>query len=180
MANAFLILSALLILVTALVALGLRRRRRPSAWIVPGPGMRLQGDLSSSSGQTAAEAGRGRGRAAVRPLGPDDRDRFLVAWRSTRSRFVEDPAQAIAEADRLLVDIMEARAFPMVDFDQGGSELSERHPVVVEHYRSARRIARQSEAGAASTDALRKGMDHYQALLDDLLEVETRPSPSGM
>jgi hypothetical protein len=121
---------------------------------------------------------RGR-RLKVRPLRSSDRDRFIVAWHSTSARFVDDPAQAISESDRLLGDIMEARGLPTLDFDATAMELTIDHPHLLEHYRAARRIARQSEAGTANTEALHRGLAHYKHLIDDLLEVGKRPSASG-
>ena len=115
----------------------------------------------------------------ARLLRSPDRDRFIVAWHSTNARFVDDPAQAISEADRLLGDIMEARGLPALDFDATAVELTIDHPHLLEHYHAARRIARQSEAGTANTEALHRGLAHYKSLIDDLLEVGKRPSASG-
>jgi hypothetical protein len=134
--------------------------------------------------QTAAPGDSPRSRAYRRPrirrLGVHDRERFIVAWRSTSSRFVDDPSQAISEADRLLADIMEARGFPVLDFDAAAVELGADHPDLFQHYRPARRIARQNDAGTAGTDALHKGMTHFKAILDELLEIGRRPSLSGL
>ena len=118
-------------------------------------------------------------RPRIRRLGVHDRERFIVAWRSTSSRFVDDPSQAISEADRLLADIMEARGFPVLDFDAAAVELGADHPELYEHYRPARRIARQNDAGTAGTEALHKGMTHFKAILDEMLEIDRRPSLSG-
>lgn len=138
------------------------------------PGMPFAGPHPADPTRTPrARRTRTGGTRALRTI---DRDRFLVAWHSTTSRFVEDPAQAISEADRLLADIMEARGLPMLDFDAASEELTVGHPHLAEHYRAARRIARQSEAGVAGTEALHRGLSHYKNMIDELLEVGRRPS----
>src|SRR5437867_4450537 len=107
----------------------------------------------------------------IHPLEPSDRDRFLAAWRNDQARFVDDPAAAVTEADRLVIDLMKARGYPMADFDQRVADISVDHPRVVENYRAARDIARRHREGKASTEDLRKSMVYYRALFEDLLEV---------
>jgi hypothetical protein len=107
----------------------------------------------------------------IRSLAPDERDRYATQWRAAQTRFVDEPRQAIVEADRLVMAVMEARGYPMGDFEQRAADLSVGHANVVTNYRAARQIARENEAGQASTEMLRQGMIHYRALFDDLLEV---------
>jgi len=73
----------------------------------------------------------------IRPLSPEERTRFTEVWGHVQSLFVDDPKGAIAEADRLVNDVMSARGYPMADFEQRTSDISVDHPIVVEHYRSA-------------------------------------------
>jgi hypothetical protein len=141
------------------------------------PGVPFAGPHPANPARTPRALRTRKGR--TRALRVIDRDRFLVAWHSTTSRFVDDPAQAISEADRLLADIMEARGLPMLDFDAASEELTVSHPHLAEHYRAARRIARQSEAGVAGTEALHRGLSHYKSMIDELLEVGRRPSATG-
>ena len=111
-------------------------------------------------------------RLNIHPLEPSDRDRFLAAWRNDQARFVDDPAAAVAEADRLVTDVMSARGYPMADFDQRAADISVDHPHVLENYRAAHEIARQHERGRASTEELRKAMVYYRALFEELLEAQ--------
>src|ERR1700760_2649442 len=39
-------------------------------------------------------------RLHIHPLGPQQRDQFVAAWRRDQARFVDDPKGAVAEADR--------------------------------------------------------------------------------
>jgi hypothetical protein len=108
----------------------------------------------------------------IRLLEPAESDRFLEEWRGVQGRFVDNPAGAVAEADRLVAEVMRARGYPVTDFDQRAADISVDHPRVVENYRAARDIAVRSERGEASTEDLRQAMVHYRILFDDLLESE--------
>jgi hypothetical protein len=108
----------------------------------------------------------------IRPLSPQDRDRFAEAWRSVQAQFVDDPPGAILGADRLVTEVMRVRGYPVSDFEQRAADISVDHPRVVEHYRAAYAIARRSDRGEASTEDLRQAMVHYRALFEDLLETE--------
>ena len=109
---------------------------------------------------------------AIRSLTADERARFAEAWRSDQARFVDDPSTAVAEADRLVADLMMARGYPVGDFEQRAADISVDHPKVVENYRIAHDIALREQRGEASTEDLRKAMVHYRALFDDLLADE--------
>jgi hypothetical protein len=109
---------------------------------------------------------------AIRPLPADERARFAEAWRSDQARFVDDPSRAVAEADRLVADLMMARGYPVGDFEQRAADISVDHPKVVENYRIAHDIALRERRGEASTEDLRNAMVHYRALFDDLLADE--------
>src|SRR5438552_11120980 len=47
----------------------------------------------------------------VRPLSMSDRQRLLTQWKQCQARFVDDPAGAVDEADRLLTDLVRARGY---------------------------------------------------------------------
>jgi hypothetical protein len=107
----------------------------------------------------------------IRPLAPGARDRYLAAWRDCQARFVDDPAAALSEADRLVITVMTDRGYPMDDFDQRAADVSVDHPDVVQNYRAAHGISLASEHDTASTEDLRQGMVHYRSLFDELLET---------
>jgi hypothetical protein len=106
----------------------------------------------------------------IRALTAEETEHFSEAWRHIQSLFVDDPKGAIGEADRLVNDVMSAKGYPMADFAQRAADISVDHPVVVEHYRSARQIVERNQAGTASTEDLRQAVIHYRALFDDLLD----------
>jgi hypothetical protein len=108
----------------------------------------------------------------IQTLSMSDRDRFVAAWRADQARFVDDPADAVIEADRLVQEVMKARRYPVADFDQRVEDISVDHPHLVQNYRAARDIARRRERGEASTEDLRKALVYYRALFDELLEAQ--------
>jgi hypothetical protein len=115
----------------------------------------------------------------IRSLSPDERGQFAERWRSSQAQFVDDPAGATRVADALVAEIMQARGYPVGDFEQRAADVSVDHPRVVEHYRAAHTIALRTDRGQADTgdtEDLRQAFVHYRALFDDLLEVEA-PTP---
>ena len=107
----------------------------------------------------------------IRPLTAEEGGRFAEAWRRVQAEFVDHPEAAVGEADSLVTEVMNARGYPMSDFDRRAEDLSVDHPQVVHHYREAHTIALQHAREGVSTEALRQALIHYRALFDDLLEV---------
>jgi hypothetical protein len=100
----------------------------------------------------------------------EERTQFAEKWRVEQSRFVDQPEQAVAEAHRLVNEVMRARGYPVsAQFEQNAADLSVDHPSVVEHYRVACKIASRRENGEANTEDLRAAMVHYRDLFEELL-----------
>jgi hypothetical protein len=110
----------------------------------------------------------------IQPLPAAERDRFAERWQSVQAQFVDDPNGALDKADELVGEVMQARGYPVGDFEQRAADVSVNHPRVVENYRAAHTIAvRNSRGGVESsveTEDLRQAMVHYRALFQDLLE----------
>lgn len=107
----------------------------------------------------------------IRPLSPEDRDRFRERWRVVQAMFVDDPASAVGDADTLIGEVMRARGYPVGDFEQRAADISVDHPHVVDHYRTAHQIALRQRTGEADTEQLRQAMVHDRALFADLLDL---------
>jgi len=105
----------------------------------------------------------------VRPLSAGDRARFVESWRGLQARFVDGPAGAVSEADRLLGDVMSTRGYPVADFEQRAADISVDHPVVLENYRAGHEIALRQMGGKATTEDLRVAMVHYRTLFEELV-----------
>jgi hypothetical protein len=105
----------------------------------------------------------------IRPLGGQDRQRYATEWRQVQSLFVDEPKAAVDDADDLIGRVMEARGYPVADFEQRVADISVDHGAVVQHYRAAHAIAERRDEVDTDTEALRQGMVHYRALFEDLL-----------
>ena len=107
----------------------------------------------------------------LRPLSGSARDRYVERWRVVQAQFVDDPRDAVAAADGVIQSVMRDRGYPVDDFDQRASDLSVDHADVVEHYREGHSLATQSPGDDDSTDDLRRAMQHYRALFDELVDT---------
>jgi hypothetical protein len=112
----------------------------------------------------------------IRDLDPTQAERFADAWQSEQRRFVDAPKEAVANADRLVGDLMKARGYPVGDFEQSAGDISVDHPLVVQNYRAAHDLALRDSRSQASTEDLRQAMVHYRALFEDLLDRRARKS----
>lgn len=109
----------------------------------------------------------------IRSLSLDERKRYLADWAVVQSKFVDEPGQAIGEADRLIMEVMQLRAYPVSDFDQRAADISVNYPNLVSNYRAARVIALKNEQNQADTEELRQAMIYYRSLFNELLETES-------
>jgi hypothetical protein len=169
-----LIIAAVLIVVGALAAVLYTRKRRTA---------RLRGKFGDPEYARAVQEGGNQRRAEakleeraervesfhIRALSSSDHARFVDSWSKVQSRFVDSPGGAVAEADRLLGDVMLIRGYPVSDFEQRAADMSVDHPLVVENYRVAHAIAVRQTLGRASTEELRQAMIHYRTLFEELV-----------
>ena len=169
-----LIAALVVVLAAAIAAFLLQRKRRTK---------RLRAQFGSPEYARAVEQGGSRRKAEagleeradrveafhVRPLSAGDRARFSESWRGLQARFVDGPAGAVSEADRLLGDVMSTRGYPVADFEQRAADISVDHPLVLENYRAAHEIALRQMAGKATTEELRQAMVHYRTLFEELV-----------
>jgi hypothetical protein len=127
------------------------------------------GDRRAAEADLLERADR-RAELNIVPLEPEARDRYIEAWRSTQAQFVDEPAQATREADRLITSVMRDRGYPVDDFEQRAADVSVDHPQVVDDYRAAHAIAAANDRSEASTEDLRQALVHYRSLFEELLE----------
>jgi hypothetical protein len=115
----------------------------------------------------------------ITPLTVDQAAKFSQAWKRVQGIFVDNPRGAVAQADKLVQEVMTARGYPMGDFERRASDISVDHPAVVETYRAAQIIAGRDARGEADTEELRKAFVHYRTLFSELLEIEATPVAEG-
>jgi len=109
----------------------------------------------------------------LRPLTPEARERYSREWLSTQEQFVDSPAAAVVSADSLIQAVMVDRGYPMGDFERRAADISVDHPDLVQNYREAHRLSERSAAGRGSTEDLRKAMQLYRSLFEELTQPET-------
>jgi len=131
--------------------------------------LRKEGEVSRAEGVLAMRASRHE-KFELRPLTSAMRSDFADRWTAVQADFVDNPKGAVLGADQLVNELMKARGYPVVDFDQRAADISVEHPVVVENYRAAHDIAVRHSRGQATTEDLRKAMVHYRSLFEELLE----------
>ena len=169
---------AIVIIVVAVVLIGIwftnRQRRTRELRERFGPeydrAVDQYGDSGRANEALAARADRVE-QLHIRPLSSDQSARYAESWRAVQARFVDDPEHAIDEADALVAEAMQARGYPMGDFEQRAADISVDHPQVVEHYRAAHAIAERTARGDSSTEDMRQGMVHFRTLFDELIET---------
>jgi hypothetical protein len=170
-----------LVVVAALVVIG-----AIAAWAQQRKRSHLQERFGSEYDRTVSEAGerraaekeladreRKREQLDIVPLSPEAQAKYTASWEGVQSHFVDDPSGALAEADRLVTEVMRDRGYPIDEFDQRAADISVDHPDVVENYRAAHAVYVKSSNGngSAGTEDLRQGFVHYRALFTELLET---------
>jgi FtsZ-interacting cell division protein ZipA len=171
------------VLVALIVVWSMARRRRTQR-LTEQYGPEDQRAVESAGDQRAAEreldARRERVQGyEIRALSSDERDRYSASWKETQAHFVDDPSGAISQADVLVQEVMQARGYPMVDFEQRAADISVDHPHVVEEYRAAHDVAERHATGSVETEELRQAMVHYRTLFEDLLETDDEAPAAG-
>jgi hypothetical protein len=91
---------------------------------------------------------RSGGYAALSP----EAEQNLLDWQAIEARFVDSPAGALAEADRLVSSLMRQRKAPGMDAE----------------FQSAHAVTLRSEQGGTTTDEMRQAMVAYRALYERL------------
>ncbi len=108
----------------------------------------------------------------IRPLTTAEHDRYLSEWKEVQAKFVDQPGEAIKDADRLIMEVMQLRAYPVSNFEERAADISVSYPELVSNYRSAHEIALKNEQKTADTEELRQAMVHYKSLFSQLVVTE--------
>jgi len=170
----FIVIVVIVVIVVAAIAFITSRKRRSQQLREKfGPEydrvVREQGDARKAEGVLQFREKR-REKFQIRPLSETDRSSFAQRWNEVQSRFVDDPRGSVTVADSLVTEVMQARGYPIGEFEQRAADLSVDHPFVVSNYRAGHDIALRHTAGKASTEDLRQAMVHYRALFQELLD----------
>lgn len=114
-------------------------------------------------------------------LNPVDRERFAAYWNRVQDYFATDPVVAVTATTELINQVMRARGYSTICYEQRVADLSVAHPLVVQHYRAAHELSRSVNNGVADTELLRQALVHYRMLFTELLQdsrgVSAPPAP---
>ena len=135
-----------------------------------------QSDDRRSGEKTAPGAGEAAFEFDVVPLSGADADRYREEWLGVQGEFVDQPVEAVQQADSLVVRMMRDSGYPVDDFDHRVDDISVDHPDVAQHYRDAHAVAVAQLNGTADTEQLRQAVTSYRELVDALLR-ERRVHP---
>ena len=182
----WIVIAVVVVAIVAIVAIVVVRQRRraelrESFGAEYDRAIAREGDVRRGESDLMARRER-RAELDIRPLSPSSTAAYARSWEQTQARFVDNPAGALAQADALIIAVMEERGYPMDDFERRAEDISVDHPDVVQHYRAAHDISVQldddpnastgSTNPRVSTEDLRQGLVHYRALFEELLEPE--------
>jgi hypothetical protein len=93
-------------------------------------------------------------RSNLRPLPEESRDRYAHSWRDVENRFIDDPAGAVQEADRVVVMMLSEQGAPLNDPKKMPRDLREARAEVA------------GERDGRSTEGMRRALVHYKRLVD--------------
>ena len=107
---------------------------------------------------------------ALRELSATKRDHYGQWWTHVQTIFVERPAVALVEADRLTADLMLDRGYPVTDRHTSLESLTPRHAHLVRRLRRAHDLSK----AAVSAEQMREALLDYRAVVSELLAVDLR------
>jgi hypothetical protein len=162
-----------LILILVLSVTGRRKTRRLKEHF----GAEYERAVDDAGGQRAAEQElvareHKRQKLDIAALSPAAHQRYAQQWTDIQRSFVDDPAEAVGYADRLVTEVMRERGYPVADFEQRAADISVDHPDTVEHYRAAHTLHLAQEQADIGTEAQRQAFVHYRALFEQLLGAD--------
>ncbi len=168
---AWILIAIAAVVVVTVIALAARQRRTMALRQRFGP--EYDRAVEAGEDRRSAEAGlrereKLRAKLDIKPLPEDSRARFAQEWQEVQERFVDQPSEAVVAGDGLVYRVMEARGYPMGDFDAQADLISVDYPEVVDNYRSAHGIHQQVREQRASTEDLREALLRYRSLFDEL------------
>ena len=110
----------------------------------------------------------------IRPLSPQETERFTREWQAAQAQFVDEPLAAVQKANRLIKEVMNERGYPVDDFEQRAADISVDYPEMVTDYRELHTIAKQGDEEDVTTEEMRQAMVHARALFEHLVKPEAK------
>lgn len=98
-----------------------------------------------------------RRRPALRPLPAESRERYMNEWEQIETRFIDQPEEAVRQAESLVMSVLRERSHP----------LSERE--LPDEIQRAHRLGYESKD---KTEGMRQAMLHYRAVMERMVGPE--------
>ncbi|QKW23050.1 hypothetical protein HUT16_31725 [Kitasatospora sp. NA04385] len=138
------------------------------------------GDTAAAERELAQRVERHR-ELTLTPLSEAERARAEEQWAQVKARFVDDPRQALANAEALLARVARDRGYPDSDVDAQIDTISVDHGEHVESYRTLRALSRPNATGRSSATeeqraALVRARELFTALVGTGDEPEQAPA----
>lgn len=108
-------------------------------------------------------AGIGRRRPKLRALPAESRDRYIHEWDDIEAKFVDNPEQAVREAEALVMAMLRERGHPLTDRD------------LPNEVRQAHRLGYASKD---KTEGMRQAILQYRGVMARMIGPETRREPT--
>jgi hypothetical protein len=105
-----------------------------------------------------------RGRVGMVPLANDSRDRYLTEWDRIEMRFVDAPAEAVREADALVMSLLRERRHPLEERRLPRELQDAHHDATVKGDR---------------TEGMRRALLHYRAVMEKMVGAPVRAERDG-
>lgn len=108
----------------------------------------------------------------IRPLSPEETKIFTSKWQAAHIEFVDEPLNAVQNADQLINQVMTAKGYPVKDFEQQAADISVDYPSLVTDYRGLHKIAVMEWDEDVSTEEMRQAMVHGRNLFEKLMNQD--------
>src|SRR3954451_17560934 len=123
--------------------------------------------------QRLAELAQRRDTLQIRDVALEEHETFAQRWAAAQAAFVDDPGQAVADADGLINAVLRSRGYPVENFDDRAALVATDHQDVVERYRDAHdTYAEHLQTGSGETERLRQAFLSYREVFGRLNRAE--------
>jgi len=171
------IIVAAIVVIAVIVAAAMRNKRRRSAHLRETFGQEYERVAVDERGRPVKEGEdelrrreMRRANLDIRPLSPEQQQRYLGEWQQIQSMFVDTPDRSVASAEQLVTQVMQDRGYPVADeFENQAELISVDHPDLVNNYRDAHRVYERSMSSNADTEEMRHSLVYYRSLFNELL-----------
>lgn len=110
----------------------------------------------------------------LKPLSDDARERYAQQWTMVQEKFVDQPGEAVGDAEALLHAVLRARGYPTDGFEQQAADLSVQYAPAVDYYRTGHEIRTRHTRTGVSTEELRMALVHYRKIFVSVAGVDSR------